>query len=238
MGSTVNICTMHFKEHLSLTQARCLRGAIVSLVGRDHQLFHNHRQSGLRYGYPLVQYKVIDGHGAIVGIGDAAAEVMNLATHFPCELMLGEREVALSIDNCQLVPYSPVFDIQHKLYSLTNYLPLNEENIKKYNAMLALTDKISFIEDILTANILAFLKGINYYAQEQIALALTSLQEPQERNYKRVKFVAFDLQFVANIELPDNIGLGKSSSIGFGTLKRLPLPRHFKMPNPLGEMEL
>ncbi len=233
MDNAINIGTLHFKERLTLSQARQLRGAVVSLVGRDHLLFHNHNEEGgLRYGYPMVQYKSLDGHAAVVGIGDAVTQLMELSLRFPCEVILGEQPVPLHVDSYQVAPYRPEFDIRPKLYSLTNYIALNSENVKKYETMLALTDKISFIEDILTANILAFLKGIGYRAQEQIACALTAMQEPRELDYKHVSFSTFNLQFVSNIELPDNIGLGKSSSIGFGTLKRLPLPSHFKMPNP------
>ena len=229
---SVNICTLHFEERLGLTQARLLRGAIVSLIGRDHELFHNHQQeSGLRYGYPQVQYKSIDGHGAIVGIGDAVPDVINLASAFPRELQLGNRQVTLHVTDCHVEPYQPAFDLRPKLYALARYIPLNEANIKRYRSMLALTDKVSFIEDILTANILAFLKGIGYRAEQQISCAVTTMQEPREQDYKHVSFATFDLQFVSNIELPDGIGLGKSSSIGFGTLRRRPLPHRF---NQLG----
>ena len=185
----------------------------------------------MRYGYPMVQYKSLDGHATVVGIGDAATQLMELSLRFPCEVMLGEQSVTLHVDSYQGAPYRPVFDIRPKLYSLTNYIALNSENVKKYETMLALTDKISFIEDILTANILAFFKGIGYRAQEHIACALTAMQEPRELDYKHVAFSTFNLQFVSNIELPDNIGLGKSSSIGFGTLKRLSPPRHFNLPS-------
>lgn len=228
-NNAINICTLRFKEHLGLDQARLMRGAIVKIIGRENNvLFHNHIKTGLRYAYPLVQYKSIDDCAAIVGIGDAATKLQELMPLFPCELRLGDKQTTFHVDNCQTVCYQPAFDIQPKLYSLNDYIALNERNIGRYHAMLALTDKISFIEDILTANILAFLKGIGYRAEEQISCALTSMHEPREQNYKHVGFACFNLQFVSNIELPDNIGLGKSSSIGFGNLKRLTLPRQFK----------
>lgn len=94
--------------------------------------------------------------------------------------------------------------------------------------MLALTDKVNFLEQVITGNILSFLKGIGYHAAEKIECAITQLKEPVEQSYKHVKFDTFDLMFVSNMELPDGIALGKSGSVGFGTLFRRELPDRFK----------
>ena len=94
--------------------------------------------------------------------------------------------------------------------------------------MLALTNKVNFLEQVITGNILSFLKGIGYHAAEKIECAITQLKEPVEQSYKHVKFDTFDLMFVSNMVLPDGIALGKSGSVGFGTLSRRELPDRFK----------
>ena len=99
------------------------------------------------------------------------------------------------------------------------YIGLTDENFKKYHSMLALTDKVNFLEQVITGNILSFLKGIGYHAAEQIECAITQLKEPVEQSYKHVKFDTFDLMFVSNMEL---------GSVGFGTLSRRELPDRFK----------
>lgn len=223
-----NIAILRLKENLSSVGLRCFRGAIIELVGREHFYFHNHEANGLRYGYPLVQYKVIDRHVNIIGIGEAAMDVMKLVEKFPASLNIGKEEIEFHVQDCSLTPYIPEMEDAPKLYRLSHYIALTDDNFKKYQSMLALTDKVNLLEKIITGNILSFLKGIGYHAGEQIECAITQMKEPVEQSYKHVKFYTFDLMFVSNMELPDGIALGKSGSMGFGTLSRCELPEKFK----------
>lgn len=54
------------------------RGAVNAVVPSHSILFHNHCGSRLRYAYPLVQYKCIDGKAAIVAIGEGVAAMEEL----------------------------------------------------------------------------------------------------------------------------------------------------------------
>ncbi len=223
-----NIAILRFKENLSSVGLRCFRGAIIDLAGRENPYFHNHEANGLRYGYPLVQYKVIDRHVCLVGIAEAAMAVMELVGKFPASLKIGQKEMEFHVEDCTLTPYFPKIEESPKLYRLSCYIGLTDENFKKYHSMLALTDKVNFLEQVITGNILSFLKGIGYHAAEKIECAITQLKEPVEQSYKHVKFDTFDLMFVSNMVLPDGIALGKSGSVGFGTLSRRELPDRFK----------
>lgn len=223
-----NIAILRFKETLSSIELRCFRGAIVELAGRENPYFHNHEANGLRYGYSLVQYKVIDNHVCLIGIAEAAMAVMALVGKFPKVLKIGKKEMEFHVQDCTLTPYFPQMEVTPKLYHLTNYIALTDDNFKKYHSMLALTDKVNFLEQVITGNILSFLKGIGYHAAEKIECAITQLKEPVEQSYKHVKFDTFDLMFVSNMELPDGIALGKSGSVGFGTVSRRELPDRFK----------
>lgn len=224
-----SIAILRFEENLNLVELRCFRGAIIEMVGKDQPYFHNHEAGGgLRYGYPLVQYKVIGGHVCLVGIAEAAMAVMLLVGRFPYSIKIGKKEIEFHVQDCKLVPYVPKIEITPKLYRLNNYIALTDDNFNKYHAMLALSDKLVLLEQIITGNILSFLKGIGYYAEQHIECVITKFNEPKELSYKHVKFDCFDLQFVSNMELPDTIALGKSGSVGFGILSRLELPDKFK----------
>lgn len=223
------VTTLKFEETLNDTEIRCFRGAMIDLVGRENAFFHNHLEGQrLAYSYPLVQYKRIDGKLAIVGMASASASVMQLASKFPCSLKIGRKIIAFHIHNCDMQAYRPITEVKPKLYSIKEYIALTDENFKKYNTMLALTDKLTFLENILVGNILSFLKGIDYHAEEQIFCAITEFAEPYQKYYKGVHFSVFDLKFVSNIELPSGIGLGKSSSVGFGVLRKEALPHKFE----------
>lgn len=222
------IAILRFEEKLDTAKLRCFRGAIIDMVGSEAICFHNHTENGYLYRYPTVQYKVMDGHVCLVGIGDSAFSVMQLAGRFPCEILIGKQRMTFHVLDCKLVPYEPMIEDAPKLYRLNQYIALTDDNFKKYHSMLALTDKITFVEHIIAGNILAFLKGIGYHAAEHIEVAITRFSELREKSYKQVKFDVFDVQFVSNILLPDAIGLGKSVSVGFGVLTRLELPDRFK----------
>jgi hypothetical protein len=206
------------------------RGAIIRAMGdKAHPLMHNHDGEGLRFAYPLVQYKVLDGHPAIVAFGDVGEY---LARHFEqhkeltLELRGRERIFKLSESSC--CDYSPIYNDNPKYYSMARYLPLTETNVLEYKSLMALTDKICFLEKIITGNILSFFKGIGYTATEQIEAVITSIDKQEMIVYKGVHFMAFDLHFVSNLVLPDYIGLGKSSSVGMGVVCQEPLPEQFK----------
>lgn len=50
-------------------------GAVIKALPHDSVLFHNHLGIGLRYGYPLIQYKTIKGKAAIVCVGKGTESV-------------------------------------------------------------------------------------------------------------------------------------------------------------------
>ena len=56
-----------FRETIHINQFRQFRGAMIEMSGSD-PLFHNHQADGFHYRYPLIQYKLIDGHPGILGI--------------------------------------------------------------------------------------------------------------------------------------------------------------------------
>ena len=227
--TTTKIATLKFEESLTLAELRCLRGAVMDLAGRECTPFHNHLEGGrLSYGYPLVQYKTINGHAAVVGIADAADVVMRIASEFPRPLAIGSKVKAFHVDSCSIEDYTPIVETRPKLYSVSNYIGLTDENFKRYHSMLALTDRIVLVENILVGNILSFLKRIDCHIDQQLFCAITEFSELRSKSYKRVKFDTFDLSFVSNIELPSGIALGKSGSVGFGVVKREPLPPQFE----------
>lgn len=223
-----NIAILRFEESLDMEELRCFRGAIIEMVGRDETAFHNHGENGCKYVYPTVQYKVMRGHVCLVGLGDSCFSVMQLANQFPCELKIGKKSKVFHVKDCTLKPYEPVIEDAPKLYQLRQYIALTDENFKKYHSLLALTDKIVLLENIITANILSLLKGVGYHASEHIEVAITELMELREKAYKQVKFDLFDIKFVSNIELPEGLALGKSVSVGFGTIYQLELPEQLK----------
>ena len=84
--------------------------------------------------------------------------------------------------------------------------------------MEGISEKISFLESILIANLLSFSKGIGVYVEKEIQCKLTSLHDPFLVKNKGIKLMAFDIEFVTNMSLPDYTGIGKNASIGYGVV--------------------
>ncbi len=59
-----------FSSPISTNQLEGFRGAIIQQVGGD-SFYHNHVETGYAYRYPLVQYKRIGGHAALLVISEA-----------------------------------------------------------------------------------------------------------------------------------------------------------------------
>lgn len=226
MNNQHEISTYFFDGHLSAKLLPAFRGAVVKSLGDDADVaFHNHLQEGLAYNYPKVQYKVVDGHPVIVTIDLNGDSMKVLLSDGFLNLSMGGKKQRFQLVDVLHQSYSPVISDDPKFYELSTYLPFNETNKEVYGSLVALTDRICKLEDIITANILSMLKGLGTQIEQQIEVAVTDMKYPFTTKYKGVEFDAFNLRFVSNILLPDHIGLGRSPSVGFGTLKRVIGPR-------------
>ncbi len=224
-----NITIVNFDLPLKQTEVQKFRGGLLALFGASADpLMHNHTIDGLRFSYPLIQYKSIDGHAAIIGIGEGSSVLRNLfKLDIPFEIKLGKKTCKAHLTSMKTIEYEPIIEDEPKIYHITDYLPLTDENVKEYDSYLALTDKICLLEKILVANILSFFKGISYHSEEKIECVVSSIDHLGFFKYKGVNFRAFDMHFVSNVVLPNYIGLGKSTSIGMGTIIKEQLPEKF-----------
>lgn len=224
----MEITTAIYNGKLKIGEEQMFRGAFLKVMGTNvNSLLHNHLEVGLRYSYPLVQYKSLNNKPAIVGIGRGGSAIMDLPRNG--NLIIGKRPRTYSLEDINIEQYEPDIDKEPKMYSIMRYIPLNTTNIEEFDSLPALTDKICLLEDIINANILAFFKGIGYHCNEEIQTVISSIDRIYDLYYKNVRFKGFDMKFITNVLLPNNIGLGKSSSVGFGVLKRIPIPDRFEI---------
>ena len=215
---------IQFANEIDTSALTHFRGAVIASLDEKSILFHNHDEDKLRYSYPLIQYKRIHKKAAVMGIGKGIEEVSQLLQPRDFNLLIGHDTVEMQIesvnayDNEIVLSNQPVFN-----YQLRHWLPLNSYNYVQYRGLSSLIERIQFLEDILIGNILSFLKGIDVYLdkQEQIELHITNMTDQHTLTYKKVKLMAFDIEFKANISLPQYIGLGKNASIGCGVLTNI-----------------
>lgn len=219
--SDVRTTVVMYDTQISEAEIGCLRGLMISVAG-GNSLFHNHQGEGYRYAYPLVQYKRIAGHAALVGIGEGADAVAQLAFDHPkVEGRIGRRQVEMSVANMRMessdISCGGEMD---RRYKVSRWMPLNEKNYHAYRSTQGLIERMAMMERLLTANILSFAKGVGVFFDREVRNSLTRLVVAGHAMRKGVEMMAFDAEFASNVEMPDYVGIGKGASIGRGTLMR------------------
>lgn len=198
------------------------RGAVIASLEKKDVLFHNHEEDKLRYSYPLIQYKRIHKKAAVMGVGKGIEVISQLLTAHDFNYQIGNEQVEMRIEAVNAYDNEIVLtENADSHYRLRSWLPLNSENYKQYQESESLVERIQILERVLVGNILSFLKGVDIYLEEQLAVHVTDITGQRAVTYKKVKLMAFDIEFKANIQLPQYIGIGKNASIGCGVLTKI-----------------
>ena len=218
----VNVLIVRFCNEIGREEVPQFRGAVNAAIEDADVLFHNHLEDDrLRYAYPLVQYKRINGRAAIVCLGEGTEAIGQFFAQAQFDVILGERPVHLEVESMKaysvlVQPWEGQFT-----YRIRRWLPLNRENYEAYCREDSLAARCLLLERLLTANILSFAKGLGIHFDKTVTVTLTNISDPMGLYYKGVKLVGFDAEFKTNVSLPDYIGLGKGVSLGMGTVKSI-----------------
>lgn len=197
------------------------RGAVISTAGQDNDLFHNHKGNKTIYRYPKIQYKTIQRKATLVCIEEGIEALQEFFGRTDWQLWLGQNHFRLQVERIKAHSYKVGLWAYWFEYQINDWLALNQENYQRYRNCASLGERIAILEKILLANLLSFLQGIDLYVSEQIKVEITNLHPERIRHYKGQKMQAFNLDFRTNLSLPNFIGLGKGSSVGFGVVKEI-----------------
>lgn len=212
--------TVIFDNELMPHEIPSFRGAIVDKVGIDQVLFHNHiGKDKFLYKYPLIQYKSINKKPAFFCIGDGVDEIHKLFIKKDWSILVNERQMTLKIDTMDLKSFRFNVWEKHLPYRIQSWMGLNPENFKLYLKIEKEAEKLKFLENILTGNILSMAKGIDWTIEKRIEVRITKIIHEKLTNYKKTKLKSFDIEFTSNVSFPAYLGLGKGVSIGYGTVK-------------------
>lgn len=199
------------------------RAAVIEKTQRASDRFHNHKgDEEYLYRYPLIQYKVTEKKASIVCLEEATDDIHHLLQQRDLDLRVGDRSASYTIEHIDL-HYHEVQTWEREFqYSLLNWQALNQKFYLRYQE---LEDdgpaQIELLESILRGHILAFATGINWQVEARITAKITQVKEIKPLTFKGRDILAFTLQFKTNVSLPNYIGLGKGSSVGFGVVRGL-----------------
>lgn len=217
----IKILTVSFENSISLQEIPYFRGAIIQISGIENDIFHNHKEDGFIYTYPLIQYKRKKGKPMILCLDKGVDNIHHFFSNHQEGIMLGNRKYDLVVDELNLSSFSfEVFDSSFQ-YSLSNWLPLNQKNHKIYFSLKSEIEKLEFLEKILIGNILSFAKGIGWLLTSTIKVRVQKINSINKITIKNNPMMAFDIIFSCNIKFPNHIGLGKNSSLGYGFIESI-----------------
>lgn len=211
-----------FKEEIRRSEIPLFRGAVIDSLNTNNILFHNHiGNSGFRYSYPLIQYKSIKGHAAIVCLDEGTDAIGSFFSNERHEVLLGDRAITLDIEDIIVNRIDLSESAEPQYFQIRNWLPLNQQNYSAYQGLEGVVEKCNFLERKLIGNILSFAKGLDIHLDFNVDIQILKLDEKESTLFKGVMMETFDVEFRANINLPEYIGLGKGISIGFGLINRI-----------------
>jgi len=216
----IRILKIKFSGQLRGHEIPAFRGAVAQKVGQENILFHNHLGSkSFAYRYPLIQYKNMGGQPGIVCIEHGVDEIHKFFHQKDWSLQLSGRTLDMTIENLSLNQFVlQVWDKKFN-YHIRNWVALNQDNYAKYLELPSEQARAEKLISIMKGNIISFAKGVGWDVSKPLEINLQPPFEKRIVNLKGNKVYAFNLQFSSNVFLPNDIGLGKSVSLGYGVVK-------------------
>ena len=211
-------------------------------LGRRFQskpAWHNHDpQTGRAlHRYPLIQYKILNGHFAIVGLDSTQADLFELAAALPLGFWIKGRYQQLTFN--KVVEYK--VGLQQTAdtygYQLDNWIPMNSDQFQQYKSLCAQLqlDKgqpmiehpelLHFFEGLLREKLERFLADRHPASTAfplHIELISKKIQHAQTIFYKGTHVSMLKgVQLRMNFKWPLHLGLGIGAAIGYGMFKPL-----------------
>jgi len=196
-----------------------LRGFFSRQYPEEH-LFHNHLPGGSQsYKFPQIQYRVHNGHPALLGIGEGI-ELMKKVFLEIEQIHIGSSTFECHETDVNLfnAPFGQCSDYISYRFS-SPWMALNQENYRDFVKLNTMQQK-QRLKQILRGNLLTLSKGFGYTIPDFDKVEMDGWFRPVERNFHNIPMQCFTGEFTTNFVIPDHLGLGKQCARGFGVVKR------------------
>lgn len=217
-GATQRILTVQFSGRLSPWEIPAFRGAIGHKVGPDAVYFHHHEGEKLRFSYPLIQYKRINGSPAIICIGEGVDEIHRFFAKADWSISIGQKHLPMRIERLHLDTVEVGISATPTRYALSHWVALNQRNHQEYLQLQGIVARTQYLERKLTGNILSFAKGIGWHIDQPVEVTILEVTEAPRMTIKGISLVNFHVEFTCNVVLPSLVGLGGKVSVGMGVV--------------------
>lgn len=219
----LRMLTIRFDLPIRYEELSQFRGAVISLTLEKNDFFHNHSETGVIYRYPKIQYKKLGGKAALICIDEGTEAIHEFFSGFNGQIKLGNQNLELKVEQIKASQINVGAWDNNFEFQLANWLPLNQENYQRYNEVESYHEKIQILENVLMGNLLTFCEGIGIKPERPLKAVITKVVSEKRIKYRGTTMQAYDVDIKTNLSLPDFIGLGKGSGLGYGvvTTKRI-----------------
>lgn len=219
----LRVLTVTFDTPIDREEIGAFRGALIDKVGIEHEWFHNHNNNDntslqYHYRYPLIQYKRVLQKPMLVFLDECVEEAQKLFSQSNWNLNLKGKAYDVKIEDLSVNQFNVQVWEQTFKYSIRNWLPITQKNIKEFNSITRISERIAYLERKLANHLIAFAKGIGYRWEKRIEVHILNIKHESIVQLKGNKLKAFTLDFETNLFVPNYVGLGKSVSRGFGVV--------------------
>ncbi|MCP4439296.1 MAG: CRISPR-associated endonuclease Cas6 [Aureispira sp.] len=224
VGKEIRVLKVTFDTKLQPWEVSGFRGAMAAKVGLEHEWFHNHDNSidpgpAYHYRYPLIQYKLHKGKPMLLCVEQGVEEAQHFFSKPDWTLNINGKVHNMRIHRLGVDQHKIQFLEEPATYRIHNWLALNQEYFPLYQKARGIVARLQLLEKALKATFMAFCHHIGWEPEEQVEFNIVQEYEHKYISFKKVKMLAFNLDFQANVFIPDFIGLGKGLSHGFGVIK-------------------
>ena len=184
----------------------------------QHTELHNHLPGEkFSYKFPQVQYRIIEKHPALIGFGNGI-EVLKKIFFELDEIIINNRKYTLNEKEIYLKEFD--FGVADEFINykfISPWMALKEKNYHRYNTMNRIEQQ-NFLKHILRENLKTLSKGFDYTIPDVEKIKVEGFFKPKSVNFKNIKMLCFNGEFMVNFFIPDYLGLGKQSARGFGVV--------------------
>jgi hypothetical protein len=185
----------------------------------EYSALHMDDADRFLHRYPVLQCKQLKTELIVTGISQGAGCLCQLTTD---ATMLGNGESACRITSRDPVIRSEPCGITDSFIPyefLTPWIALNQQNAKKFYDLNGKPERDAFLQKLLTAQLLTLAKSLDCGITAPISCeAKVRFRRDRIGNENLMVFLG---KFRTNLRIPDYLGLGRSVSQGYGTIKRI-----------------
>ena len=216
---------LYFNDiRLKPSQIHKLRGYVGNLFA-EHDLIHNHDLDTGRtiYRYPLIQFKIINNTPCIIALTEKTIQALTQIFMNMDEMIIAGNRISIHEKDLKVEDTEFGFseDVYAYQFPFSPWIALNQNNYKKYRAMKTEVEKKALLERILIGNILSMSKYLGVHLETSQTIKVGLQVTPSQVNLKGKQMIGFKGVFKTNFRIPDDLGIGKAVSRGYGTLRKL-----------------